>query len=61
VPVAALLVVAVILIEGSDVGEPRDTVAVVLNWITWTAFLVELVTMLVVVPQRGRWLAGPPA
>jgi voltage-gated potassium channel len=58
--VAALLVIPVILIEGSDVGEPWDTVAVVLNWITWTAFLAELLTMLAVVPDRGRWLRDHP-
>lgn len=58
--VAALLVIPVIAIEQSDVGEPWDTLAVVLNWAIWTAFAVELVTMLVVVPDRWRWVRDHP-
>ena len=54
--VAALLVIPALAIEQSDLGEPWDTAAVVLNWATWLAFLVELVVMLAVVPDRGRWL-----
>jgi voltage-gated potassium channel len=56
----ALLVIPAIAIEQSDVGEPWDTIAVVLNWTVWLAFLAELVTMLVVVPDRGRWLRDHP-
>jgi voltage-gated potassium channel len=58
--VAALLVIPAIMIEQSDVGEPLDTVAVVLNWVTWLAFLGELVIMLAVVPDRWRWLREHP-
>ena len=58
--VAALLVIPAIVIEQSDVGQPLDTVAVVLNWATWLAFLVELVVMLAVVPNRWRWLREHP-
>lgn len=41
-------------------GEPWDTVAVVLNWTIWTAFLAEVVIMLRVVPDKGRWLRDHP-
>jgi voltage-gated potassium channel len=58
--VAALLVIPAIVIEQSEVAEPWDTVAVVLNWATWLAFLAELVIMLAVVPDRSRWLRAHP-
>jgi voltage-gated potassium channel len=58
--VAALLVIPVIVIEESPVGEPWDTIAAALNWAIWLAFLVELVAMLAVVPNRRRWLREHP-
>jgi voltage-gated potassium channel len=32
----------------------------VLNWVIWLAFLAEVVIMLRVVPDRGRWLRDHP-
>jgi len=58
--VAALLVIPTIAIEQSDVDQPWDTIAAVLNWGIWTAFLAEAVLMLRVVPDRGRWLRQHP-
>ncbi|MEA2318752.1 MAG: hypothetical protein QOD44_2941, partial [Solirubrobacteraceae bacterium] len=58
--VAALLVIPLLVLEESDVGEPWTTVAAVLNWGTWLAFLAEVVVMLAVVPNRGRWLREHP-
>jgi voltage-gated potassium channel len=58
--VAALLVIPVIVIEESPVGEPWDSIAAVLNWLIWLAFLAEAVTMLAVVPDRWRWLREHP-
>lgn len=58
--VAALLVIPVIVIEESPVGEPWDSIASVLNWLIWIAFLAEAVTMLAVVPDRRRWLREHP-
>jgi voltage-gated potassium channel len=58
--VAALLVVPAIVIEQSSLGEPWDTLAVVINWATWLAFLGEALIMLSVVPDRGRWLRDHP-
>jgi voltage-gated potassium channel len=58
--VAALLVIPLLVLEQSDVGEPWDTVAVILNWGTWLAFATELVVMLAVVPDRRSWLRDHP-
>lgn len=58
--VAALLVIPAIVIEQSNVGEPWDTIAVVLNWATWLAFVAEVVIMLAVVPDRWGWLREHP-
>jgi voltage-gated potassium channel len=59
--VAALLVIPLLVLEGSDLGEPWTTVAAVLNWGTWLVFFAEVVTMLAVVPDRWRWLREHPA
>ncbi len=58
--VAALLTVPAIAIEQSDVGEPWDTIALVLNWTIWLAFVAEVVVMLRVVPDKVRWLRDHP-
>src|SRR5215207_1327786 len=58
--IAALLVIPVIVIEESPVGEPWDTLALVLNWAIWLAFLTEAVVMLAVVPDRRAWLRRHP-
>jgi voltage-gated potassium channel len=58
--VAAVLVIPVIGIEQSDVGEPWRNVAAVLNWLIWLVFAIELVTMLAVVPDRWRWIRRHP-
>jgi voltage-gated potassium channel len=58
--VAAVLVIPLLILEESDVGEPWTTVATILNWGTWLAFLTELVVMLAVVPDRRQWLREHP-
>lgn len=58
--VAALLSIPAILIDEISPGEPWKTVAVFLNWTTWTAFAAEIVVMLRVVPAKGRWLRDHP-
>jgi voltage-gated potassium channel len=60
VVVAALLVIPVLVIEQSDWGDAWTTVAVIANWLIWFGFLIELVVMLAVVPDRWRWLRGHP-
>jgi voltage-gated potassium channel len=58
--VAAALVIPLLIIEESDLGQPWTTVGTALNWTTWLAFLAELVVMLGVVPDRRRWLREHP-
>jgi len=53
---AALLVIPVIVLEQSDLGEPYDTIATVLNWAIWLPFASEVAVMLAVVPDRRRWV-----
>ncbi len=58
--VAGFLVIPVIAVEVSSLGEPWDTIAGVTNWAIWIAFAVELVVMLWVVPSRRAWLRAHP-
>jgi voltage-gated potassium channel len=58
--VAALLVIPIIVVEQSSPGEPWSTLAAVGNWLIWLLFLAEVVVMLAVVPDRGRWLRAHP-
>jgi voltage-gated potassium channel len=58
--VAALLTIPAIVIEESDLGEPWDTVGVVLNWVVWSAFLAEVIVMLRLVDDRWRWVREHP-
>lgn len=58
--IAALLTIPALVLEESPIGEPGHTIGLAINWITWTAFLVELVVMLVVVADRRRWLVRHP-
>ena len=57
---AALLVVPVIVVEQSSLGEPWRAIAGVTNWAIWLVFLAEAVVMLWVVPNRTRWLREHP-
>jgi voltage-gated potassium channel len=56
----ALLVIPAIVIEQSSLGDPWDTVAAVINWITWLAFLAEALTMLYLVDNRWQWIRSHP-
>ncbi len=58
--IAAALTLPTVAITESRPGGTLETVAAALNWITWTAFLIELVTMLAVVPDRRAWLRHHP-
>lgn len=58
--VAALLVIPVIWIDSTSPGEPLETIGDVLNWLTWGAFLTELVVMLYVSPRPTAWLRRYP-
>ena len=58
--IAAALTLPTVALTESHVGGTLHDVAVALNWITWIAFLTELVTMLAVVPNRRKWLRHHP-
>lgn len=58
--IAALLVIPIIFVEQSAPGEPWATLAAIGNWLVWVLFLAEVVVMLAVVPDRGRWLRSHP-
>jgi voltage-gated potassium channel len=58
--VAALLVVPVIAVEQSSLGEPWRALASVLNWTIWIAFASEVVVMVAVVPEKWRWIRAHP-
>ncbi len=58
--VAALLVIAVIVIEESNVSDIWKTVGAILNWAIWITFALEVVVMLSVVPSRRKWLRDNP-
>ena len=56
VVIAACLTIPLLLIQESHLGQPWQATASILNWITWLTFAAEVVVMLAVVPDRGRWL-----
>jgi voltage-gated potassium channel len=58
--VAALLAIPVIVVQESNLGPPWDALAAVLDWVIWGAFVLQLVVMLAIVPDRRRWLADHP-
>jgi voltage-gated potassium channel len=57
---AALLVIPVIVVEQSSLGEPWRAIAGVTNWAIWLVFLAEVIVMLAVVSNRTRWLRDHP-
>ena len=56
----ALLTIPAIALDSPDVAEPWETIGIALNWVIWLAFVAEVVIMLRVVPDRGRWLRDHP-
>jgi voltage-gated potassium channel len=56
---AALTLPAVILGETREAGALSD-IAQILNWGTWLAFAVELVIMLILVPDRRKYIRHHP-
>jgi voltage-gated potassium channel len=58
--VAALLVIPTMVLETTSPGPPWHTVATVVDWAIWSAFALELVVMLAVVPRRVHWLRTHP-
>ena len=58
--VAALLAIPTIVVQESNLGEGWEILASVLDWSIWAVFAANLVIMLVLVPDRKRWLIRNP-
>lgn len=58
--VAAALVIPSVALSESHPGGALETIAIALNWVTYIAFLTELVVMLAVVPERWTWIKHNP-
>ena len=58
--IAALLVIPVVWIDSVHASPTVKTIGDVLNWLTWGAFLVELVVMLYVSRLPIEWLKSHP-
>lgn len=58
--IAAALTIPTVAIGESHPSGALRTIAIVLNWVTWVAFAIELVAMLAVVPNRRLWLRHNP-
>jgi len=56
--IAALLTIPVVVIEQAHASEAWKHAAAVTNWVIWSAFAIETVAMLLVVPDRRGWLRG---
>lgn len=53
---APVLTVPATIVEESHLHAPWPQIATGLNWAIWLTFLAEMVIMLVVVPEKRRWL-----
>ncbi len=58
--VAALLTIPAVLLAQGHPAEPWKTVGTVSDWVIWSVFVLELVVMLMVVPNRLTWLREHP-
>ena len=58
--IAALLTIPVIVIELGDTGPGLRLLGDILNGISWSAFLAEVVIMLRVVDDKKQWLRDHP-
>lgn len=54
------MTIPAIAIEQSNVSAPWDTIATVLNWAIWVAFLTEAVLMLRAVDDPRQWIRDHP-
>src|SRR3954451_15488932 len=58
--VASTLVIPLLVLEEANLGGAWSALAAVLNWGTWLAFLIEVIVMLAVAPDRWRWARAHP-
>jgi len=57
---AAVLSIPTTILQFTNVSEPLHTLGETLNWLIWLAFLAELVSVLWLTPNRGRYLLTNP-
>jgi voltage-gated potassium channel len=57
---AALLSIPAIVIESSAAFGDWYVAALVIDWIVWSAFALELIVMIAVTPDRSGWLRQHP-
>jgi voltage-gated potassium channel len=58
--VAALLAIPTIVMQESNLGKGWEILASVLDWSIWAVFAANLIIMLILVPDRKRWLIRNP-
>lgn len=58
--VVALASLPVIVLDAASLGQPWDAVARAANWLIWMAFVVELLVMVALAREKGRWLRHHP-
>lgn len=58
--IAAIATVPVVALLALDPAEPFDHTLLVLNWILWSVFVVEVAVMLAVSSDREAWLREYP-
>jgi voltage-gated potassium channel len=58
--VAALLAIPTIVVQESNLGEGWQILASVVDWCIWAVFAANLAIMLILVPDRKRWLIRNP-
>jgi voltage-gated potassium channel len=58
--IAAVLSIPTTILQNTSVAEPWAALGTGLNWAIWLAFLSELLVMLVIVPDRRKYLMSHP-
>jgi voltage-gated potassium channel len=58
--VGAVLTIPATILEFSRVSGSLHTLGTTLNWMIWLAFLAELLTLVIVVPNKREYLLGHP-
>lgn len=58
--VATVLAIPTIVVQESDLGRAWEILGTAMDWFIWAVFVINLVVMLAVVPDRRRWLVHNP-
>lgn len=58
--IAALLTLPAVAISETHPTDALKEVAIALNWFTWSVFVIELIAIMSVVPDRLHWLRKHP-